>query len=75
MNLAARASYFENAWHADSARSAEGNLLLIPNDETTTAVVERANEATDKEIVRLCRIADYAEILKIMQKLSNKVCN
>ena len=66
-NLSARAATVESAWFADSAREAEGNVWLIPNKETTEAVVERANVTTDKEIVRLCKIAGYAEILKIGQ--------
>ena len=42
-NLSARASPFENAWHADRERStAEGNLGLFPNQRTTKAVVENA---------------------------------
>ena len=50
-NLSAIASLFENAWHANSERwTAEGNLWLRPNQQ---AVVGRANETTDKELVRL----------------------
>ena len=45
---------------ANSARAAEGNLWLNPNKETTDAVVKRANVLRDKELVRLCRNADYA---------------
>ena len=72
-NLSARASTSENAWHADSKRSTvEGNLQLLPNQQTTKAVVERANETTDKELVRLCKIADYAEILKIGEILRTR---
>ena len=40
-------------------------LWPLPDQETAKAVAERANETTDKEVVRLCQIADYAEILKI----------
>ena len=51
---------------ADSERStAEGNLQQIPNQQTTKAVAERANGTTANELVRLCKIADYAEIQKI----------
>ena len=50
-NLSARASTVEGDAHAHSARSAEGNLRLIPNKDTTEEVVERANETTNKEPV------------------------
>ena len=54
-NHLASPSPLENTWRADSARStAEGNLLLFPNQQTRKMVVERANETTDKERVRLC---------------------
>ena len=62
-NLSARASPLENTWHAYSERSAaEGNLLLLPNQQARKTIVERANEKTDEEPYRLCNTADYAEI-------------
>ena len=65
-NFSARASPFEITWHADSERStAQGNLRLFPNQQTGKAVVERANEKTDTELLRLWRIADYRELLNI----------
>ena len=71
-NLSARASTEESDWFADSARAAEENLRLIPNRETTEAVAERANETKDKELVRLCKNTDYAEIQKIGQPLQTR---
>ena len=57
---------FQNTLQADSERStAEGNLRLFPNQQTTKAVVERATETTYKEVGRLCKLAEHAEILKI----------
>ena len=54
-NHLARASPLDYTWHAYSARStAQGNLLLFPNQQTRKMVVERANKTTDKELVRLC---------------------
>ena len=74
-NLLARASPFEHTWQAGSERSmVEGNFPLVPNQQTRKAVVEKANEKTDKELVRLCKILDYAEIRKIGRILSNKAC-
>ena len=52
--------------------TAEGHLQLFPNHETTRAVVERANESTEEELVRLCKIAHYAEILKIGEFLHTR---
>ena len=52
--------------------TAEGHLQLFPDHETTWAVVERANESTEKELVRLCKIADYAEIQKIGEFLQTR---
>ena len=37
----------------------------FPNQLTRRPVVERANEKDDEELYRLCKIADYAQILKI----------
>ena len=45
--LLARASYFEKRF------AAGGNFRLFPNHHTTEAVVERANDSTDKELIRL----------------------
>ena len=74
-NQLARASPLENTWHAYGARStAERNFLLSPNQQTRKIVVERANEETDEELYRLCKIADDAEILKIGEFPSNKAC-
>ena len=62
----AKALLFKNTWPADSERStAEVNLGLFPNHQTTKAVVESANESTDEELFRLCENAGYAKILKI----------
>ena len=47
-NLSARASTVESEWLADSARCER----LIPNKETTEAVVERANVSKDEALVR-----------------------
>ena len=63
-NLLARASSFESAWQTDSERStAEGNLRLSPNQETTKAVVERSKR---REEVQTCRqiAANNTVILK-----------
>ena len=58
-NHLARRSLVDNTWHAYSARStAQGNLLLFPNQQTRKMVVERANKTTDEELYRLCKIAD-----------------
>ena len=37
----------------------------MATSESRNSIAERANETTDKEVVRLCEIADYAEIRKI----------
>ena len=72
-NFLARASPFENTWHAVSERpTAEGNLWLLPNQQARTAVVEKTKEKTDTELVRLCNIADYVEILKIGEFLQTR---
>ena len=71
-HLSARASTVETDQVAMIARAAEGNLRLIPNKETTEAVVKRANVAKDKELIRLGNIADYAGTLKIRQYLQKK---
>ena len=64
---------FENAWHADSERlTAEGNLQLVANHQITKAVVQRANECTENDLVRLCGIVDYAEILRIGEFLQTR---
>ena len=65
-NLLTRASLF---WEylACRKRKIDGRGKpsgLFSNQQTRKAVVERANEKTDTELV-LCRIADDAEILKI----------
>ena len=74
-NLSARASPLENTWHTDSERStAEGNLQLFSNQQTRKAVVARANEKTDTELLRLCKIADYAEIVKIGNSFKKHAC-
>ena len=63
-NLSARASPLENTWHAYSARStAEGNFLQLPNQQTTKIVVDKANETTDKELVRQCKICRFSRHL------------
>ena len=50
-----KASPLDNTWHAYSARStAQGNLLLFPNQLTRKMVVERGNKTTDTELVRWC---------------------
>ena len=51
-NFSARASLLENTCHAYSARStADGNLLLLPNQQTKKIVVERANERQTKNFI------------------------
>ena len=52
-----------------SAQAAEGNFRLILKSASTEAVVEKTNVARDKELVRLCTVADYSELLKIWQYL------
>ena len=70
LNLSAIASPFENIWHAHSERStAEGNLLLLPNHQTTKAVVERATKRQTKNIFDCVQIAASAETLKISEFL------
>ena len=50
-NLLARPVPLTNTWHAHSGRStAEGNRLLLPNQQTRKAVVQRANETTVEEL-------------------------
>ena len=49
-DLSARASIAKSVWFVNSARTAEGTSWLIPNKETTEAVVERANVTKDKEL-------------------------
>ena len=71
-HFSARASTVESDWFANSARAAKGNLRLVPNTETTEAVVERANVTRDKELGRLCENADYIKILKIGQYLQTR---
>ena len=71
-NLSARASTVESDGTANSASAAEENFQIIPSKETTEAVVERANVTKDKELVRLCKNADYAEILKIGRYLQTR---
>ena len=68
-NFSTRASAVEGAWHACSARSAEGNLRLILLEEATKAVVERPNEKNSFDCVQ---IADNAEILKIGRFLQTR---
>ena len=68
-NLQARASTVESDWLADSPRAAEGNFWPSPNEETTQAVVERANV---KKRDKRTRSIVSAEILKIGQYFSNK---
>ena len=71
--LLARASPLEDTWHAYRERSpAKRNLLLLPNQQTRKTVVERADDKTDKELYRLCKIANYAEILKIGEFLQTR---
>ena len=50
-----------------------GNLRLILDTETTKAIIERANETTLKEFVRLCEIAEYADMLKIGEYLQTRL--
>ena len=71
-HLSAQASIVESDLLSTSARAAEENLRLIPNKETTEAVVERANVARDIELVRHCNMAEYSENMKIRAILSNK---
>ena len=52
-HVSARASTVDSDWFADSARAAEGKLLLISNTETTEAIVEKSNVTRDKELARL----------------------
>ena len=70
-HLSARASTGKSDVFATSARAA-GNFGLIPKRETTEAVDERANVKRDKELVRLCKIADYADTMKIGQYLQTR---
>ena len=58
-HLFARGSLLENNGHAQSEVStAEGNLLLSPNQQTRETFVERANEKTDEELYRPCEKSD-----------------
>ena len=68
-HLSTRTSTVESDLSATSAQAVEGNLWQITHEASTEAVVEKANVARDKELVRLCNVADYAETLKIGQCL------
>ena len=50
----------------------KGKPPAIPSQQTRKMVVGRANEKTDEELYRLCRIADYEEIVKILEFLQTR---
>ena len=47
-HFSARAPTVESDWFADRARAAKETLQLIPNQQTTEAVVEKTNVTSDK---------------------------
>ena len=55
-----------------SAQTAQGNLRQILDKASPEAIVENANVVRDKELVRLCNVANYAETLILGAERSDK---